>query len=453
MVPAVDHMMSPALAEESAYEETFEDFPASPPETAIRERNKSEQERPSIGFESLGKTKYNKLDFDEKEALLPRWLARPVSPRIHVLGTSNLGKFIAHALAGIGDPPPVTLLSNRKDVLNRWDGEGKFLEVIKGKTSCPCSGIDVGHTALEGQADSGERIIDKLIVTTKAHATVPALLAIKRRLLASSTVCFFQNGMGILDEVNAIVFPNPATRPRYIVGMTSHSLGSQQGRIFTTVYNKPGNIYLSLVPGDAGTRYTEDRSIEQQTDQKFLVKRMSYGWTVSSRELMRSLTRCPILKAKGFQYDEMFSMQIERLAVNAILSPLSVVFDCSYEKLLENSAIAKLMRQLLKEIVEVAQSLPELCSASGVKDKFKVKKLEYLIVERASKDTNHRSGMLQDVRKGKKTDIDFINGYIVKRGLELGIPCPVNNAIIQMVKAKQSMNKRREESYIPFHDR
>jgi len=44
-----------------------------------------------------------------------------------------------------------------------------------------------------------------------------------------------------------------------------------------------------------------------------------------------------------------------------------------------------------------------------------------------------KSSMAQDVSKGRKTEIEFMNGYISERGRELGIPTPVNSAITSVV--------------------
>lgn len=451
-VPIVDRMMGQALVEKKLLEGTYEDFPAPPLEIAEEERNRSQQEKHCIGVASIG-TRSPKLEPRTMEALLPHEYVQEVFPRIHVLGTGTVGRFVAHALAGIGDPPLITLLSRRKDLIRQWHDEGRMLEVIVGGTSIFRSGIDVRHIPMtEGQANPSEQVIDKLIVTTGATATIPALLAIKDQLLPSSTICFLQNGMGIMESVNDMVFPNHATRPRYMIGMITHSLGDQCGRTFTTVHNRPGNTYLSLVSSDAGVSYSSTSRGGEKVDQR-LIQRMYYGWNLSSRSLMRSLTRCQILKAKGLQYDGMFQLQLERLAVNSILSPLSVVFDCANGKLLEKFIITKLMRDLLREIVAVVQNLPELQNTSGFKDRFTIKRLECLVIQRASRSTSNISSMLQDARRGRRTEIDFINGYIVKRGLELGIPCPVNAAVIQIVKAKQVMSRMTEASYIPFQDR
>jgi 2-dehydropantoate 2-reductase len=45
-----------------------------------------------------------------------------------------------------------------------------------------------------------------------------------------------------------------------------------------------------------------------------------------------------------------------------------------------------------------------------------------------------KSSMLQDIERGRKTEIDFLNGFIVKKGLEVGVATPINEAIVGMVK-------------------
>lgn len=48
------------------------------------------------------------------------------------------------------------------------------------------------------------------------------------------------------------------------------------------------------------------------------------------------------------------------------------------------------------------------------------------------------SSMLQDMDRGRKTEIDYLNGYIVKKGRESGIPTPINEAIVETVKQVES---------------
>ncbi len=52
----------------------------------------------------------------------------------------------------------------------------------------------------------------------------------------------------------------------------------------------------------------------------------------------------------------------------------------------------------------------------------------------AEMTANNRSSMLQDIEKGKRTEIDYINGAIVKKGEELGVKCTVNEVLWRLVK-------------------
>jgi len=47
---------------------------------------------------------------------------------------------------------------------------------------------------------------------------------------------------------------------------------------------------------------------------------------------------------------------------------------------------------------------------------------------------NQTSSTAQDLARGKPSEIDFLNGYIVRKGAELGIPTPTNHALQVMVK-------------------
>jgi 2-dehydropantoate 2-reductase len=45
-----------------------------------------------------------------------------------------------------------------------------------------------------------------------------------------------------------------------------------------------------------------------------------------------------------------------------------------------------------------------------------------------------RPSLLQDVLKGRRTEIDYLNGLVARKGRETGIPTPMNDAIITVTK-------------------
>src|SRR3989449_9839637 len=44
------------------------------------------------------------------------------------------------------------------------------------------------------------------------------------------------------------------------------------------------------------------------------------------------------------------------------------------------------------------------------------------------------TSMYDDWKAGRRTEIDFLNGYLVRRGRELGVPVPVNEAVCALIK-------------------
>jgi 2-dehydropantoate 2-reductase len=56
--------------------------------------------------------------------------------------------------------------------------------------------------------------------------------------------------------------------------------------------------------------------------------------------------------------------------------------------------------------------------------------------------------MLQDMRKGRRPEIDYINGYVVREGQRLGVPTPVNAAVTNVLRAVASGEQPRERAQL-----
>jgi ketopantoate reductase len=55
-------------------------------------------------------------------------------------------------------------------------------------------------------------------------------------------------------------------------------------------------------------------------------------------------------------------------------------------------------------------------------------------VERGRSVGAGRPSLLQDVLKGRRTEVEYLNGYVVKKGREGGTPTPMNEAIVEITK-------------------
>ena len=380
-----------------------------------------------------------------------------VPRKIYILGIGSIGKLIAHSLCDLPNPPPITLLLHRGDLYTEWLGRPKEITITTKGVSVTRRGFDA-EMARYGWRRYGRRVsvdefldpptdprqfkekqepespdienvelIHNLIVTVKTPNTVGALLAVKHRLSPSSSILFLQNGMGIIEQVNEKVFTDPATRPHYMQGVISHGVNSQGP--WEATHAGQGTIQLGLTPSAPPHEVV---------------------WSASSRYMLRTLCRSPVLAAVGIAPTELLQAQLEKLAVNAIVNPLTALIDARNGGLLYNFALQRAMRLLLAEISVVIRSLPELRSLPNVSTRFGADRLEMLAIDVANKTAGNVSSMLADVRQGKRTEIEYINGYIVRRGEELGIKCFMNYLVVQLIKGKQMLIDREHSEQLPL---
>lgn len=427
----------------------------------------------------------NVADFYRTKPVLDR--------RVHILGVGNVGSFIAHAIRGITNPPPVTLLFPRWERLNEWkESQQRLSLVTEGDTEVRDGydaelaiprvrfhGKEVGLSnskansntnPQEPQTLDGESTepISSLIVCSKAPVVLQGLSAVKHRLHKDSVVLFLQNGMGIVDEVNRDIFPDPATRPHYMLGINSHGMHSSPSTPFTTVHAGFGTISLGILPHARDrdpkspyappTRFTaHGRTVSHdpappgtQDDDVALPTSASTPWTPNQRYLLRTLLRTPVLSATAFSPPDLLQLQLEKLAVNCVINPLTVLLDARNAALLYNYHLTRTMRLLLAEISLVIRSLPELVHIPNVAARFDPGRLETLVVAIAQRTGGNISSMLADARAGRLTEIDYLNGWVVAKGEELGVRCLSNYFVASLVRGKAKMVGLEIGEGVPF---
>ncbi|KAJ5757191.1 2-dehydropantoate 2-reductase family protein [Penicillium nucicola] len=352
--------------------------------------------------------------------------AQAERPRVHVLGLGSIGTFAAHSLLECPRPPSVTLLCHRQSLFDayRQNGNQILLETREGDR--------IGHTGYEfevfrngnwyqgsdaeGSGDSAQNsVIENLIVAVKTTQTVSALRPLQHRLTPNSNILFLQNGSGTIDEVNTQLFPNPIDRPNYIVGVISH--GVTLHKSFHVTHTGHAATSLGPIP-----RSTEDPT---QTFEN------------ASSYLLANLPLSPRLNATSYTHTEILQIQLEKLAVNAFCNPLCALNDAENGFLF---SIPETRLAILTEISNVVCALPELQHVSDLKQRFAVDKLEATVNAIIEKTFHTTCSMVWDLRAGRETEIKFINGYWVKRGLEVGVPTPVNESLVAKVRLKERRN-------------
>jgi 2-dehydropantoate 2-reductase len=113
-----------------------------------------------------------------------------------------------------------------------------------------------------------------------------------------------------------------------------------------------------------------------------------------------------------------------KLVINCAFNALSAVAGIAYGPMMEVEGAREVIAGAVQEAVDVAR-------ASGV---AMPDDLVAQILKIPAAMPNQTSSTAQDLSRGKPSEIDFLNGHVVRKGAELGIPTPTNQALQVMVK-------------------
>ena len=131
-----------------------------------------------------------------------------------------------------------------------------------------------------------------------------------------------------------------------------------------------------------------------------------------------------------------------KLLINAAFSGMSAVLGCTFGEAASPRASRKIVQALIKECIDV-------CSAGGIriepvqgKDIVKLldysnpikKAFAYMIIPIAiRKHALLKASMLQDLEKGKLTEVDSINGAVSEFGRKVSCPTPMNDKVVEII--------------------
>lgn len=373
---------------------------------------------------------------------------------IYILGTSSTAVFMAHTLAGIPRPPPITILCTTKVEMDNWNHARQRTKITKRDFAEEREGVraqymmdfikersvstssrrnwrsDVDkfgsqtprYSSYSLQSDGTMRgyYISHLIVATPGPTTVKTLRPLVDFLTESSTICFMPLGMGVTEEVTKELFPLAAGRPRYMQALSSHSYWKTDH--FQLKYAGQGTLALSQAPQPAEPGLPVDFDNND-------------SWIASTRYLLWTFTRAPVLAAYGLSPAAFHQIALDRLAIRACTEPLTAIMDCENGKLLYNDHVMRLIRLLLTETCVVFQGLPELQGRPNVNTRFNPARIERRIITRLNMSAFQQSSTLKSLRFRRNLEIEYLNGYVVKRGEEQGIHCVTHYTMMHTVLA------------------
>jgi len=230
---------------------------------------------------------------------------------------------------------------------------------------------------------------DLVIISVKSYNTKEASLCAKPLISDNTAVLTLQNGIGNIEVISEV-----AGAERVLGGVTN--LGATLLGTGKVRYAGKGETTIGRMDGQMPV---VTRSVREIFNKAGLDTKIS-------RDI------------KGVLWS--------KLIINAGINALTALTRLPNGKLVEFEGTRKLMREASAEAVKVA--------------KRKRIKLIYddplAKVEAVCEATSANiSSMLQDILKKKRTEIDFINGVIVRHGQELGVPVPVNSMLVDLVKS------------------
>jgi 2-dehydropantoate 2-reductase len=114
-----------------------------------------------------------------------------------------------------------------------------------------------------------------------------------------------------------------------------------------------------------------------------------------------------------------------KFLVNCSYNAISGIGQIEYGQMIQSAHINDLIDQITKEFLAVAE-----------KEGIHISSEQAILANAqiAKTMTKQKSSTAQDLMKCKKTEIDFLNGYIVRRGLVHQVPTPANQSVHALVK-------------------
>lgn len=297
--------------------------------------------------------------------------------RICVVGCGAVGSLFAANLANLEDVE-----------VWAYDLSQEHVDAINAN-GLRLSGADevVGRPRATSDASELPRC-DFGIVATKALHTDGAIAA-TAHAFADGAVCTVQNGVGNEEVLAQHV-------ERVIRGTTFPA-----GRIV-----EPGHVQWD-VKGD-----TTIGPFEPQPAPMAEIERLAEACTRAG------MPTTALADARGAQW--------RKVIFNASTNPVGALTQLTHGRVCEDPATRRLVSQLVDEGKAVAAAQGIVLDADP----------EDLIDHAARPDVayDHKASMLQDVLAQRTTEIDYLNGGIVRFGEELGVPTPMNRAIWALVK-------------------
>lgn len=304
--------------------------------------------------------------------------------RVLVMGAGAIGSVFGGLLAEAGHA--VTLVGREPHMRQIREG-GLLITGIWGEHRVAIERCFAATDGLRGET------FDLALITVKSHDTEEAVHAVAPLIGPESLVVSLQNGLGNIDKIAAAV-----GWPRTVAGMV----------IFGAEQHRPGRVTVTV-----------------QAD---VVRIGAWRPGVDTARL-DALAR--VFSDAGIACEHSPDIQRHlwnKVFYNCALNPLATLLGSTYGFLLTTEPTRRLMERIVDEAYQVAWAV-KADLFLPTPDLYTRHLFETLIPPTAA----HHPSMLQDIQKGKRTEIDALNGAIVRLGREHAIACRTNETLVDLI--------------------
>lgn len=140
--------------------------------------------------------------------------------------------------------------------------------------------------------------------------------------------------------------------------------------------------------------------------------------------------------------DNYLGTRWSKLLINASFSGMSAVLGCTFGEAAKPRASRRIVQALIKECIDVCQAGgiriepvqgKDIVALLNYKNSIK-KAFSYFIIPIAiRKHAKLKASMLQDIEKGKPTEVDAINGAVSDYGRKVSCPTPMNDRVVDII--------------------
>jgi len=317
---------------------------------------------------------------------------------ILIAGAGALGSVVGGLLAAAGWP--VTLLGRRAH-MDAVSGGGLAVDGLFGTHR-----IRGLRCATDPAQAAGPYAA--VFMTVKAYDTAAMAAAVAPCLARDGFLLSLQNGLGNVEAAERAVGAARVLGARVIFGAELVA----PGQVRVTVYADPVLI-----------------GSPDPTDRRRQAAAARWAAELSAAGIPAKLT--------GALVAELWA----KVLYNAALNPLGALLGVPYGDLPADRDTRMIMDAVIEEAFAVARAEGvELAwpDAAAYRDVFYGR----LVPSTAA----HRPSMLQDIERGRPTEIDAINGQVAARGAAHGVPTPVNATLARLIRARTRVGRPREDT-------